>query len=99
MRPIDSCVLPHDNPLNSAIFPVYPEIGEVYGVSGSYNFKINGEYRFMTLEQMIEASYDLYDICPNSRLSPGYEGRFRSEERRVGKECVSTCRSRWSPYH
>src|SRR3546814_5644545 len=27
----------------------------------------------------------------------GFDGR--SEERRVGKECVSTCRSRWSPYH
>src|SRR3546814_11884073 len=26
-------------------------------------------------------------------------GANRSEERRVGKECVSTCRSRWSPYH
>src|SRR3546814_16429758 len=26
-------------------------------------------------------------------------GRIRSEERRVGKECVSTCRSRWSPDH
>src|SRR3546814_5259499 len=26
-------------------------------------------------------------------------GAVRSEERRVGKECVSTCRSRWSPYH
>src|SRR3546814_8249946 len=25
--------------------------------------------------------------------------RIRSEERRVGKECVSTCRSRWSPSH
>src|SRR3546814_9532580 len=25
--------------------------------------------------------------------------RQRSEERRVGKECVSMCRSRWSPYH
>src|SRR3546814_14860975 len=25
--------------------------------------------------------------------------RARSEERRVGQECVSTCRSRWSPYH
>src|SRR3546814_13157353 len=25
--------------------------------------------------------------------------RKRSEERRVGKECVSTCRSRWSPFH
>ena len=24
---------------------------------------------------------------------------FRSEERRVGKECISLCRSRWSPYH
>src|SRR3546814_14077790 len=27
------------------------------------------------------------------------EADFRSEERRVGKECVRTCRSRWSPYH
>src|SRR3546814_4177899 len=26
-----------------------------------------------------------------------HQGRIRSEERRVGKECVSTCRSRWSP--
>src|SRR3546814_21021884 len=31
---------------------------------------------------------------------PNFEAlRSRSEERRVGKECVSTCRSRWSPYH
>src|SRR3546814_12621713 len=29
----------------------------------------------------------------------GMYGNFRSEERRVGKECVSTCRSRWSRYH
>src|SRR3546814_8795588 len=28
-----------------------------------------------------------------------YSTSGRSEERRVGKECVSTCRSRWSPYH
>src|SRR3546814_7941249 len=27
------------------------------------------------------------------------QSKARSEERRVGKECVSTCRSRWSPYH
>src|SRR3546814_1774271 len=32
-------------------------------------------------------------------LSAGAEIAGRSEERRVGKECVSTCRSRWSPYH
>ena len=30
--------------------------------------------------------------------SPGPD-RMRSEERRVGKECVQPCRSRWSPYH
>src|SRR3546814_17563570 len=30
---------------------------------------------------------------------PFTNDNWRSEERRVGKECVSTCRSRWSPYH
>src|SRR3546814_5549946 len=34
-----------------------------------------------------------------SPLSGEATTAFRSEERRVGKECVSTCRSRWSPYH
>src|SRR3546814_13278227 len=32
-------------------------------------------------------------VRPNTRTS------WRSEERRVGKECVSTCRSRWAPDH
>src|SRR3546814_20816006 len=32
-------------------------------------------------------------------VNPVCLGKARSEERRVGKECVSTCRSRWSPYH
>ena len=36
----------------------------------------------------------------NDDANAYYRGlRARSEERRVGKECVSTCRSRWSPYH
>src|SRR3546814_2798172 len=35
--------------------------------------------------------------CALQRLTLG--DAARSEERRVGKECVSTCRSRWSPYH
>src|SRR3546814_4388381 len=35
-----------------------------------------------------------------ARLLDGRQAaQARSEERRVGKECVSTCRSRWSPYH
>src|SRR3546814_11258482 len=43
---------------------------------------------------MLKARYDV-------SLASGVicAGGCRSEERRVGKECVSTCRSRWSPYH
>src|SRR3546814_13944526 len=33
----------------------------------------------------------------HSNSAPPYQNSFRSEERRVGKECVSTCRSRWAP--
>src|SRR3546814_11143169 len=41
-----------------------------------------------------------YVIAGNGRQLLRYPLRgARSEERRVGKECVSTCRSRWSPYH
>src|SRR3546814_18836842 len=44
----------------------------------------------------IARSYGL----PQASLNGGYtETLRRSEERRVGKECVSTCRSRWSPSH
>src|SRR3546814_12213837 len=37
-------------------------------------------------------------ICQLRRTGPSNHGLSRSEERRVGKEWVSTCRSRWSPY-
>src|SRR3546814_11791335 len=40
-------------------------------------------------------------IAKGTELTAGLQEALdhRSEERRVGKECVSTCRSRWSPYH
>src|SRR3546814_20853571 len=42
-------------------------------------------------------------LCPRSYMSKTVCALMvcptRSEERRVGKECVSTCRSRWTPYH
>src|SRR3546814_12016885 len=38
-------------------------------------------------------------VAPTPAPVSGFPTRVRSEERRVGKECVSTCRSRWSPYH
>src|SRR3546814_11428963 len=40
---------------------------------------------------------DLRDLAEIYRLVTA-KALARSEERRVGKECVSTCRSRWSPY-
>src|SRR3546814_12375733 len=50
-----------------------------------------------------EAKFSPGGLEPDVALRPMTEGREvvadRSEERRVGKECVSTCRSRWSPYH
>src|SRR3546814_11351567 len=43
----------------------------------------------------IPAMRDHVEVC---RACGDAGQRIRSEERRVGKECVSTCRSRWSPY-
>src|SRR3546814_14055797 len=37
--------------------------------------------------------------CSSPSLASSGPSPQRSEERRVGKECVSTCRSRWSTYH
>ena len=39
------------------------------------------------------------DFITRSYAMRGYYTPYRSEERRVGKECASMCRSRWSPYH
>src|SRR3546814_16965555 len=47
----------------------------------------------------IAVSYDdRIDTAADAAFKEARE-QIRSEERRVGKECVSTCRSRWSPYH
>src|SRR3546814_12610184 len=49
------------------------------------------EYLYDVMERNVHRITDL--------VSQLMDIRKRSEERRVGKECVSTCRSRWSPYH
>src|SRR3546814_5063850 len=55
---------------------------------------------------LVGRKVELFAFLDVERLVPGVEVAdrqraiiARSEERRVGKECVSTCRSRWSPYH
>src|SRR3546814_11767225 len=51
------------------------------------------------LEQVIrELDVSLVDLIDQSDRKALRREGLRSEERRVGKECGSTCRSRWSPY-
>src|SRR3546814_5486767 len=45
------------------------------------------------------AVVSLSDWLSDGKSFDSIAAQVRSEERRVGKECVSTCRSRWSPYH
>src|SRR3546814_18036033 len=53
---------------------------------------------FLNVETLARTLCDAWGAgAPPLRLGVG--GGPRSEERRVGQECVSTCRSRWSPYH
>src|SRR3546814_16320025 len=48
----------------------------------------------------LQGRYELQLLDSWGVSTPSYgDNGGRSEERRVGKECVSTCRSRWSPYH
>src|SRR3546814_15817762 len=54
-----------------------------------------GSHDFESLDRGIGRG-DRFETAP--RLDQ-YLELSRSEERRVGKECVSKCRSRWSPYH
>src|SRR3546814_12174387 len=46
-----------------------------------------------------EGQFALIDDPVDPDIGPFKAKSIRSEERRVGTECVSTCRSRWSPYH
>ena len=54
------------------------------------------EYRNVSLSLLTESKTNPRRSFEHNSL---HELAKRSEERRVGKECVSLCRSRWSPYH
>src|SRR3546814_4238888 len=51
-------------------------------------------------ERLARGDHRLRLLTAQHRVSNfGGVSQMRSEERRVGKECVSQCRSRWAPYH
>src|SRR3546814_14758898 len=60
-------------------------------------FGVTGEV--MAAGEGIETMLSLRMALPTMPMAAALSAAHRSEERRVGKECVSTCRSRWSPSH
>ena len=66
-------------------------------------FKKGGEVSHVEiLEDLLPILKDLIEKCMESKIRIDRleeKEEQRSEERRVGKECLDTCRSRWSPYH
>src|SRR3546814_14435697 len=82
-------------------------IAEIINVEGNVNVDfedvktIMGEQGQAMMGTSIAAGTDRARVAAERATAcPLLEGvDLRSEERRVGKECVSTCRSRWSPYH
>src|SRR3546814_17207481 len=66
----------------------------VRGVFGdAYNYMKSGHLMRQVVNKI--NGVDFNDLVERKHFGEVY----RSEERRVGNECVSTCRSRWSPYH
>src|SRR3546814_15478071 len=56
--------------------------------------------RRKNVADLVQHVIDAHDVQEGFLLAGTRSvGQVRSEERRVGKECVSTCRARWSPYH
>src|SRR3546814_11565151 len=96
---VQTCALPIYNLLNRG-----PEV-EILPACGHYGL---GVVPYSPIARgVLTGKYQAGQTPPkDSRAGRGdkrmMETEFRderSEERRVGKECVSTCRSRWSPYH
>src|SRR3546814_1452553 len=69
--------------------------------SSDLDFLNNPIYGAWTANAISPINEDTLFSGPNAGTTgdAAFQTYCRSEERRVGKECVSTCRSRWSPYH
>src|SRR3546814_12328240 len=73
----------------------------------AFNAAVNNDITLLGYYKLDFRPNEIFPVgdyfSPADVVGPGarfvYGSANRSEERRVGKECVSTCRYRWSPYH
>src|SRR3546814_13700630 len=96
----DVCSSDLDGMLASSVLPASPMIARQLGEARQIARKAAealGYVGVITLEFFATAEGPVFnEMAPRVHNSGHWT---RSDERRVGKECVSTCRSRWSPYH
>ena len=92
MRAVDSEGLPA-SPASDASSPIGGWLGDLArGITNLYR-----EVLYLFLQRFV---YHGQMVFFGTTCNPvGCAVAYRSEERRVGKECTSWCRSRWSPYH
>src|SRR3546814_20036766 len=71
-------------------------IGECSDLDEIIVFREDGRFLVTKVQDKVFVGKDIIHVAV---FRKGDDRTVRSEERRVGKECVSTCRFRWSPYH
>src|SRR3546814_20994887 len=88
---IDMCMRDYDITLIDT--PPSNQYADVLRVAAATGYALIVARKHVTFMQDVDA------LTAQLNASQVSVAGMRSEERRVGKECVSTCRSRWSPYH
>src|SRR3546814_14286857 len=71
----------------------------VQSMGGESSMLVEVKSRQRTVGRLCRAVLDAIQGREAQIAVMSFNPEVRSEERRVGKECVSPCRSRWSPYH
>src|SRR3546814_12951175 len=79
-------------PLNATVSGIQGNISLAPALHAHHLFQLLFQFRLVFLYHEDVVRLFTSDLPGNAFWQP-----MRSEERRVGKECVSTCRSRWSP--
>src|SRR3546814_14470730 len=91
---VQTCALPISGQAVAAAGVAQPAVGFLQLHQRGADFL--GALRDLAFELLVGIADDPFVLLAQRRVAVAQGG---SAERRVGKECVSTCRTRWSPYH